>query len=142
MRRSWPNMASAIKFSLVISLTLSVSACSGVRYAGGNSDVQHRVESSSNMIDSTTIYVRDSVIIRQGGDTVRVEIWKVSYRDRVVVEKDTVIRVDSVSKESPVLVDKPLSPWQGFQIWCGRIALALIGVGIILIVLKRYLKLI
>lgn len=133
-------MASVINAFLVAAIILSVTACSGGRYVGGNSDVQHREESSTSRIDSTTIYVRDSVIIRQGGDTVYVEKWRVSYRDRVVVEKDTVIRVDSVSKETPVLVDKPLSSWQGFQIWCGRIALGLIGVGIVLIMLKRYLK--
>lgn len=64
--------------------------------------------------DSVTFYDRDSIFIREKGDTVYqyVERWR--WRDRVRVDTITRIKVDSLTveriKEVPVQI--PLSGWE------------------------------
>lgn len=68
--------------------------------------------------DSVTFYDRDSVFIREKGDTVYqyVERWR--WRDRVRVDTITRIKVDSLTveriKEVPVQI--PLSGWERLKI--------------------------
>lgn len=64
--------------------------------------------------DSVTFYDRDSIFIREKGDTVYqyVERWR--WRDRVRVDTITRVKVDSLTveriKEVPVQI--PLSGWE------------------------------
>lgn len=68
--------------------------------------------------DSVTFYDRDSIFIREKGDTVYqyVERWR--WRDRVRVDTITRIKVDSLTveriKEVPVQI--PLSGWERLKI--------------------------
>lgn len=68
--------------------------------------------------DSVTFYDRDSIFIREKGDTVYqyVERWR--WRDRVRVDTITRVKVDSLTveriKEVPVQI--PLSGWERFKI--------------------------
>jgi len=67
-------------------------------------------------IDS--IFQRDSIYIRDHGDTVW--IYKEMWRDRWHFQRDTIdrVRVDSVAveREKIVEVEKPLSWWQSLKI--------------------------
>lgn len=64
--------------------------------------------------DSVVVHDRDSIFIREKGDTIYQYIERWRYRDRVV--HDTIVRtkVDSVAveREKMVKVEKPLSWWQ------------------------------
>ena len=64
--------------------------------------------------DSVVLHDRDSIFIREKGDTIYQYIERWRYRDRVRV--DTIVRtkVDSVAVErvKEVQVEKPLSWWQ------------------------------
>ena len=68
--------------------------------------------------DSVTFYDRDSIFIREKGDTVYqyVERWR--WRDRVRVDTITRVKVDSLTveriKEVPVQI--PLSGWERLKI--------------------------
>jgi hypothetical protein len=58
---------------------------------------------------------------------VRDSIFRYLYRDKLV--RDSVFIGDTIKVPFPVEVEKPVkyvSGWQNFQIWCGRILLALI----------------
>jgi uncharacterized lipoprotein YajG len=78
--------------------------------------------------DSVYIYRRDSIYIRERGDTVFVDRWHVhtAYRDRV--RTDTLHVRDSVR----VVVDNVIervqgqSSWASFERWCGRILMLLL----------------
>lgn len=65
-------------------------------------------------LDSVVLHDRDSIFIREKGDTIYQYIERWRYRDRVRV--DTIVRtkVDSVAVErvKEVQVEKPLSWWQ------------------------------
>lgn len=87
-------------------------------------------------IDS--VFVRDSIFVREKGDTIYkyVERWR--YRDRII--RDTLYR----SKTDSVYIDivtthevvKPLTWWQKALMWTGVVAM----LAIILIVAKKFLK--
>ena len=73
--------------------------------------------------DSVTRY--DSVYMKEKGDTLILERYRYLYKNSIV--KDSVFINDTIRVPYPVQVVKqvkaPLTSWQSFQIWCGRIAL-------------------
>ena len=73
-----------------------------------------------------SIYFRDSIFVKEKGDTLIVEKYSYLYRDKVV--RDSVFINDTIRVPYPVdvikEVKKPLTGWQNFQVWSGRIALA------------------
>ena len=73
--------------------------------------------------DSVTRY--DSVYMKEKGDTLILERYRYLYKNSII--RDTTIIRDTIQVPYPVEVIKqvktPLTSWQSFQIWCGRIAL-------------------
>ena len=72
-----------------------------------------------------SIFRYDSVFVKDKGDTLILERYKYLYKNRIV--KDSIFIIDTIRVPYPVEVMKqvkaPLTSWQIFQIWCGRIAL-------------------
>jgi hypothetical protein len=72
-----------------------------------------------------SIFLRDSIFVKEKGDTLLIETYRYFYRDRIL--RDSVIVRDTIRIPYPIEkikeVKKPLSGWQNFQIWYGRIAL-------------------
>ena len=86
-------------------------------------------------VDSVWHYQKDSVFVKEKGDTVFQYVERIRYRDRVKVDTFVRVRVDSVAVEriKEVKVEKPLSWWQKFRIgafwWLiGALAAALIWI--------------
>lgn len=56
-----------------------------------------------------------------------VETVKTEYRDKII--RDSIFKIDTIRVPYPVEVIKqvkaPLTSWQNFQLWCGRILLAI-----------------
>ena len=115
----------------VILLTLA-SSCSPrivehIRYQHDTTYVVRR--------DSVRFYDRDSIFIREKGDTIYQYVEKWRWRDRVRVDTIYRARVDSVfvEREKIVEVEKPLSVWRKWQIgafwWlCGVVVLLLLWI--------------
>lgn len=83
--------------------------------------------------DSVKFYDRDSIFVREKGDTIYKYVEKWKYRDRVRVDTILQVRVDSVAVErvKEVKIEKPLSRWQSLKIgafwWlCGAVVLLLL----------------
>lgn len=68
--------------------------------------------------DSVTFYDRDSIFVKEKGDTIYKYVEKWRWRDRVRVDTFYRTRVDSVAVEHTkiVEVEKPLSWWRKWQI--------------------------
>lgn len=85
-----------------------------------------------------SIFRYDSVFVKQQSDTVFFERYRYLYRDKVI--RDSIFKNDTIRVPYPVEVvkevKKPLSGWQNFQVWCGRIALILLLLLIVYFVLK------
>jgi hypothetical protein len=84
-----------------------------------------KIEYRNNFIrDSNFRY--DSVFVKQIAGTVFFERYRCLYKDKIV--RDSVFIQDTIHVPYPVEVVKqakaPLAGWQNFQVWCGRIALA------------------
>jgi hypothetical protein len=72
-----------------------------------------------------SVFRHDSIYVREKGDTVFLERYSYLYMDKIV--RDSVFMNDTIRVPYPVEVikevKKPLTGWQNFQVWCGRIAL-------------------
>lgn len=86
-----------------------------------------------------SVYVSDSVFIREKGDTILIEKYHYLYRDRLQVDTAYVCVTDSI--EVPYPVPAQLTRWQKFRMEFGGIAfwilLAAIGIGIVYQVIKH-----
>ena len=80
-----------------------------------------------------SVWLHDSIHIKERGDTVMIERWHTQWRDRLRV--DTIYREthDTIPQPYPVetikMVEKELSWWQRLRLWIGNIGLiAILGV--------------
>jgi len=89
-----------------------------------------KVEYRDNFVRDS-VYLQDSIVIRDKGDTIFFEKYKYLYRDKIV--RDSVYLQDTIKVPYPVVTEKPVkyvSGWQNFQIWCGRILLGIVTIGV------------
>ena len=78
------------------------------------------ITKTDSVVKIDSLHVKDSVIIKQAGDTIEIDRWHTEYKDRwrerVVV--DSFIKVDSVCVPYPV--EKKLNKWQQAKVdWGG-----------------------
>ena len=90
-----------------------------------------------------SIYLKDSIYVKEwiSGDTVRIETtrWRDRWRERIVKDTAYVSVRDTVKVTTTREVAKPLSSWQQFQIWAGRLALIAIALALGIFALKKRL---
>lgn len=92
------------------------------------------ITKTDSVVNIDSVHVKDSVIIKQAGDTIEIDRWHTEYKDRwrerIVV--DSFIKVDSVSVPYPV--EKKLNKWQQAKVDWGGWAM-LISVAVIFLFL-------
>lgn len=90
--------------------------------------VDHTQYVYKTRIDSFRYFVHDSVSVRQKGDTIFVEKWKTTYRDRTVTKTDTIrqkdIKTVTVTQTKTVIKEVPVRDWVWYS---GLIVLILAG---------------
>ena len=105
-------------------LALLCCACGSVKYL----PVETFKTEYRDKILRDSVFLYDSIFVREQGDTVYLERYRYLYKDKIV--RDSIFKTDSIRVPYPVEtireVKKPLSGWQNFQVWCGRITLAII----------------
>jgi len=119
---------------IVLSLCLCC-ACKSVQYV----PVESVKTEYRDKIVRDSIYRYDSVFVKEKGDTLIMERYRYLYKNRFI--RDSVFINDTIRVPYPVevvkQVKKPLTGWQNFQVWCGRIALAGVLILFFSFVLKR-----
>ena len=112
------------KTVIFIAIALLFCACGTTKYVPIETT---RTEYRDNYLRDS-IYLRDSVFVKETADTVFFERYRYLYKDKII--KDSVFINDTIRVPYPVEVvkevKKPLSSWQNFQVWCGRIALIIL----------------
>jgi hypothetical protein len=112
------------KIVIFCAVALLCCACGTTKYVPIEST---KIEYRDNFIRDS-IFRYDSVFVKQTADTVFFERYKYLYRDKII--KDSVFINDTIRVPYPVEVVKqvkaPLTSWQNFQVWCGRIALVIL----------------
>src|SRR5574344_694021 len=90
-------------------------------------------------LDSVYLYEKDSIFVKQKGDTVWLERWSIRYKDKLIEKKDTTY-IDKVEVRE-VSVPAQLNWWQRWQIrsfwWLFGVVVIVIGWQII----KLYFRL-
>jgi hypothetical protein len=125
MKRTIPPFYIAVFFVFLFGAVLC--GCSSTKYVEVEKVRRDSVYLTSLRCD--TLFSRDSVYIREKGDTVLVDKYHIVYRSRLLVDTMYVDRVDSV--QVPYPVEAKITKWQRILIGSGRLFLVLLGVGVI-----------
>ena len=128
------------KTVLSFSCLFLLSACRTLVPVTENENREHMAQVWHNKTDSVWVYIRDSVRIHEKGDTVRIEHWRERIRDRVQCRTDSVYIRDSIYRQIPVIVPKPLNAGQKFLMKTGGISLLLMAAGIVVFLLRLFLR--
>lgn len=128
------RMCGIIIFGLVIAVLLGMCSCTRTMYVPVTSVQHDSIYLHTHSRDS--IVVRDSVTIREKGDTVWLERWRIEYRDRIVRDTAYIERRDSIAVPYPV--ERKLSRKERLYMSAGRVAVPLAGAGIVLATIWIY----
>ena len=93
-------------------------------------------------IQHDSIYINDSTVITEKGDTVKIEKWHTKYVEKQVHDTLYIAKTDSVPAPYPVIKEVPaeLSWWQQTRLHIANILLwSLLIVGIVWIIKKKLL---
>lgn len=133
-----------VKYLFVSAFVLMATvSCTTTRYVPV---VEHHTDTlrlSRNIRDS--IYVHDSIHVREKGDTVIVERWHTRYREKLAHDTIYKSRVDSIPAPYPVekKVEKELTWWQQTRLHLANVVLWLLGAAVVWwiggVIRKRYM---
>ena len=122
------------KTIIFYALALLCCACGTTKYV----PIESVRTEYRNTATTDSVFLRDSIFIKEKGDTLIVEKYRYLHRDRIL--RDSIFKTDTIHVPYPVEVvkevKKPLTGWQNFQIWCGRIGLVFLLFVIVYFVLK------
>lgn len=112
-------MKKILHFIAIILLTSAICSCRSVRYVPVET-----VRSDTlyvNRLHRDSVFVKDSVFVREKGDTV--EVFRTLFVDRWRDRTDTVRAVRSDTVRVPYPVEKELSRWEKAKLDIGGIAI-------------------
>lgn len=105
-------------FMVGLALVLSVVSCSPKTIYVPDVHYEY-ITKTDTFIKIDSVNIKDSIYVTQKGDTVRIERWRVEYRDRwrEKIVRDTIIRTDTISVPYPV--EKKLTIKERFDMYLG-----------------------
>jgi hypothetical protein len=91
-------------------------------------------------VEKDSIWMKDSVVIKTCGDTIMVDRWHVSYKEKVLVDTVYEHKVDTLTKvvEVPVGKASTITKWQKLRMTLGDIAL-IVMLFIFVFIMFRYI---
>lgn len=111
-------------------LAMLLSGCQSVRYVPVETVKTEYQDKWHFARDS--VYLSDSIYIREKGDTVWLERYRTLYRDREIRDTAYIERTDSVAVPYPV--EKPLTRWEQAKMDFGGVAIGGIGAALCIVV--------
>lgn len=91
-----------------------------------------------NKLQRDSIYILDSVYVKEKGDTVLIEKYKYLYRDKLV--RDTLYMAKTDSIQVPYPVEKELTRWQQFRMDFGGWAMCIVVISILILIVYKIKK--
>lgn len=143
-----------MKYSVLVIILLALTGCAGARYTSTTRIERDSAYHYTQHLDSLysafrqrdSAYRRDSVYIREKGDTITKYVekmlyrWRVRtdtlYRDRLRVDTLYIARADSTVIEKPVHIEKPIKWYNRAFMWYGKMCC----IAVILWAIFLYLK--
>lgn len=123
-------------FSIIILLASAICSCRSVKYVPVESVRQDTVY--VNRLHRDSVYVADSVYVREKGDTV--QIMRTRYVDRWRTRTDTLRMVSNDTIRVPYPVERELTRWQRFKLDIGGIAIGVVAAALLAIVVWLVLR--
>ena len=116
------------------------SSCTTTKYVPV---IEHRTDTLiQTNVQHDSIYINDSTVITEKGDTVKIEKWHTKYVEREV--HDTLYQAvhDSIPQPYPVIKEVPaeLTWWQHFRISLANILLWVVGIVAVVTLVRWWLK--
>lgn len=106
------RMCAIIIFGLIVAFVITMCSCTRTVYIP-QTTVQHdSIFLHTHSRDS--IIIKDSVTIREKGDTVWLTRWRTEYRDRLLVDTAYIEHRDTIRVPYPV--ERKLTKWESFKI--------------------------
>lgn len=91
-----------------------------------------------NKLQRDSIYMLDSVYVKEKGDTVLIEKYKYLYRDKLVRDTMYISKADSI--QVPYPVEKELTKWQQFRMDFGGWAMCIVVISILILIVYKIKK--
>lgn len=91
-----------------------------------------------NKLQRDSIYMLDSVYVKEKGDTVLIEKYKYLYRDKLVRDTMYISKADSI--QVPYPVEKELTKWQQFRMYFGGWAMCIVVISILILIVYKINK--
>lgn len=91
-----------------------------------------------NKLQRDSIYMLDSVYVKEKGDTVLIEKYKYLYRDKLVRDTLYMAKTDSIQVSYPV--EKELTRWQRFRMDFGGWAMCIVVISILILIVYKIKK--
>lgn len=91
-----------------------------------------------NKLQRDSIYMLDSVYVKEKGDTVLIEKYKYLYRDKLVRDTMYISKADSI--QVPYSVEKELTRWQQFRMDFGGWAMCIVVISILILIVYKIKK--
>lgn len=107
---------------ILLALVLyGMTSCTSVKYV----PVESIKTDSVRVVDvhRDSIYVQDSVIVREKADTIFVTRWRTEYREALRVDTVQIVRTDSI--QNIVEVERDFTPWESMCFSLGRVMLTI-----------------
>lgn len=123
-------------FSIIILLASAICSCRSVEYVPVET-----VRSDTlyiNRLQRDSVFVADSVYVREKGDTV--QIVRTRYVDRWRVHTDTLRAVSNDTIRVPYPIERELTKWQRIKLDAGGIAIGVVAAALLSIVVWLVLR--
>lgn len=125
-----------LKWAIAITLLCAVFSCTTVKYVPVETVKTDSVRVVNIRRDS--IYVLDSIFVREAYDTIYITKWRVEYREALRIDTFNIVEVDSVN--TIVEVEKKLTRMQSIKQDIGAGVMWAVPIIFLLYILYRKFK--
>lgn len=104
--------------------------------------IEHRTDTLiQTNLQHDSVYVHDSIMVSQQGDTVRIDRWHTKYVEKQVHDTTYISKTDSIPKPYPVIQEVPaqLTWWQQTRLHLANILLWVLGISAAIYIIKRFM---
>lgn len=104
--------------------------------------IEHRTDTLiQTNLQHDSIYVHDSIMVSQQGDTLIIDRWHTKYVEKQIHDTTYISKTDSIPKPYPVIQEVPaqLTWWQQTRLHLANILLWILGISAAIYIIKKFM---
>jgi hypothetical protein len=129
-------VAIIVAFIIAMIVCSFFTSCKSIEYVP---IIEHHTDTLiKTNVQHDSIYINDSTVITEKGDTVKIEKWHKKYVEKQVHDTTYVSKIDSIPTPYPVevKVEKQLTWWQQTRLHLANILLWLLAIAAVYYIIK------